>query len=92
MRSRELHDALRGFALEAAALLSEEQSAGAEVEFDLDEGSGRRGPTLYHYRPLTAKFIAERWRRLSGLATRAAAAEALGADARALGREVLRSS
>ena len=83
MRSRELHDALRAFALEAAAVLSEHQSAGAELEFDLDEGSARRGPTLYHYRPLTAKFIADRWPRLRGLPSCKPAAEALGAGAAA---------
>ena len=83
MRSRELHDALRGFALEAAAVLSEEQGAGAELEFDLDEASARRGPTLYHYRPLTAKFIADRWARLRVVASCRPAAEALGAGAAA---------
>ena len=84
MRSRELHDALRSFALEAAALLSEDQAAGAELEFDLDEGSSaRRGPTLYHYRPLTSRFIADRWTRLRGLATCRSAEEALGAGAAA---------
>ena len=83
MRSRELHDALRGFALEAAAVLSEEQSAGAELDFDLDEASARRGPTLYHYRPLTAKFIADHWSRLRVLTSCRPAADALGAGAAA---------
>ena len=83
MRSRELHDALRGFALEAAAVLSEDQRAGAELEFDLDEGNDRRGPRLYHYRPLTARFIADRWPRLRALGSCAAASEALGAGAAA---------
>jgi hypothetical protein len=90
MRNRHLHDALRGFALEAARLLREDQLAGHELEFDLDEGSGgqggRRGharPTLYHYRPLTDRFIAERWTRLRMLESRLAASEALGAGAEA---------
>ena len=83
MRNRALHDALRKFALEAAALLSDDQKAGAELEFDLaDEGPGR-GPSLYHYRPLTAKFIDERWHRLRELHTCPAAAEALGEGAAA---------
>ena len=44
MRNRALHDALRDFALEAAALLTEDLKAGAEVEFDVvDEGGGRGG-------------------------------------------------
>ena len=83
MRSRELHDALRGFALEAAAVLSDAQAAGAELEFDLDEGRARRGPTLYNYRPLTSKFIGERWARLRELPSCRAAGEALGAGAAA---------
>lgn len=83
MRNRELHDALRAFALEAAALLREDQDAGAEVEFDLEEGSRRGGPSLYHYRPLTAKFIGDRWHRLRGLPSRSRAALALGTGASA---------
>ena len=83
MRNRDLHDALRSFALEAASLLRDEQSAGAELEFDLDEGSGRGGPTLYHYRPLTGKFIAERWPRLRALPSCGPACDALGAGAAA---------
>src|SRR5919107_818951 len=64
MRNRALHDALRNFALEAAALLTDDQKAGAEVEFDVvDEGSGR-GPALYRYEPRTAAFLSERWPRL----------------------------
>lgn len=95
MRNRRLHDALRGFALEAAKLLRDDQLAGHELEFDLDEGNGgdagvgrwgRRGhggPTLYHYRPLTDRFIAERWTRLRMLESRPSASEALGAGAAA---------
>jgi len=83
MRNRQLHDALRGFALEAAALLRDEQGAGAVLEFDLDEGNTRGGPTLYHYRPLTSKFIAGRWHLLRALPSCEAAAEALGAGAAA---------
>jgi len=83
MRNRELHDALRAFALETAALLREDQDRGAEIEFDLDEGARRGGPTLYHYRPLTAKFVADRWSRLRALPTFASACLALGAGAAA---------
>ena len=74
---------MRGFALEAAAALSEDQRDGAELGFDLDEASARRGPTLYRYRPLTAKFIADRWPRLRALASCRLAAEVLGAGAAA---------
>jgi hypothetical protein len=83
MRNRDLHDALRTFALEAAAALREEQAAGAEIEFDLEEGSSRGGPSLYHYRPLTQKFIEGRWSRLRFLESAGAAAEALDAGASA---------
>jgi len=83
MRNRALHDALRTFALESARLLRDDQSAGAELEFDLDEGSGRSGPTLYHYRPLAQKFIADRWPRLSMLESCLPAAHALGSGASA---------
>jgi hypothetical protein len=83
MRNRELHDALRAFALESAALLREDQDAGAEIEFDLEEGSRRGGPSLYHYRPLTGKFVADRWMRLRALPTCTRAADALGVGAAA---------
>ena len=69
MRNRALHDALRNFALEAAALLTDELKAGAEVEFDVvDEGRGHgRGPALYRYEPRTGAFIEERWAQLREL-------------------------
>ena len=78
MRNRRLHDSLRSFALEASKLLRDDQLAGAELEFDLDEGHARGGPTLYHYRPLTDRFIEARWTRLRMLETRLPASEALG--------------
>jgi hypothetical protein len=81
MRNRALHDALRDFALEAAALLTEDLKAGAEVEFDVvDEGSGR-GPALYRYEPRTHAFIEERWTRLRGLPAAEGACRELGAGA-----------
>ena len=61
MRNRALHDALRDFALEAAALLTDELKAGAEVEFDVVDEGGGRGPALYRYEPRTGAFIEERW-------------------------------
>jgi hypothetical protein len=83
MRNRRLHDSLRSFALEASKLLRDDQLAGAELEFDLDEGHARGGPTLYHYRPLTSRFIDARWTRLRMLETRLPASEALGAGSAA---------
>lgn len=83
MRNRQLHDALRAFALEAAAMLRDDQAAGQELEFDLDEAHRRGGPALYHYRPLTGKYIADRWDRLRFLPSAAEAAEALDSGASA---------
>ncbi len=83
MRNRRLHDSLRSFALEASKLLRDDQLAGAELAFDLDEGHARGGPTLYHYRPLTGRFIDARWTRLRMLETRLPASEALGAGSAA---------
>ncbi|HEX5910995.1 MAG TPA: hypothetical protein VFY44_10900, partial [Thermoleophilaceae bacterium] len=83
MRNRQLHDALRAFALEAAAMLRDDQAAGQELEFDLDEGHRRGGPALYHYRPLTSKYIADRWSRLRFLPSAAEACEALDTGASA---------
>ena len=84
MRNRALHEALRDFALEAAALLTEDLKAGAEIGFDVVEDSaGRRGPALYRYEPRTRAFVAERWPRLRELPSSARAAEELGAGAAA---------
>jgi len=82
MRNRELHDALRDFALESAKLLRDDQLHGAEIQFDLDEGSGS-GAILYHYRPLTSEFIGDRWQRLRLLPSKEYAAEALGSGSAA---------
>jgi hypothetical protein len=83
MRNRALHDALREFALEAASLLSEDLQAGAEVEFDVIDEGGRRGPTLYRYQPRIEGFIGERWSRLRELPACTRAADELGAGATA---------
>ena len=82
MRNRGLHDALRDFALEAAALLVRATEEGAELGFALDERSGG-GATLYRYRPLTSEFIGARWDKLRALPTFGQAARALGRGARA---------
>ncbi len=82
MRNRALHDALRDFALEAAALLVRATDEGAELGFALDERS-QGGATLYRYRPLTSEFIAARWQKLRALPTFGPAARALGTGARA---------
>jgi hypothetical protein len=81
MRNRALYGALRDFALEAAALLTDDLRAGAEVEFDVLDQAGRRGPALYQYKPRTEAFLAERWARLRVLDTCARASTELGSGA-----------
>jgi hypothetical protein len=83
MRNRALHDALRAFALESAALLTDELKDGAELEFEVGDESARGGPSLYVYRPLTERFIDQRWSRLRELPSCGPAGEALGAGAAA---------
>ena len=82
MRNRELHDALRKFAVEAAGLLSQALESGHELSFEVAEQRGG-GPTLYRYRPLTSEFIDERWDALRALPSCPPATEALGSGARA---------
>jgi hypothetical protein len=77
VHSRLLNDALSDFAEEASKALQDELAAGAEIPFELassSSGSGRRrrrgsngGGELFMYRPLTADFVRQRWRMLSGL-------------------------
>ena len=81
MRNRALHDALRDFALEAAALLSDDLKAGAEVEFDVVDEGDRRGPVLYRYQPRTGAFIGGRWERLRELPSCHRACMELGSGA-----------
>ena len=83
MRNRALHDALRDFALEAAALLTDELKAGAEVEFDVVDEGGGRGPALYRYEPRTGAFIESRWDQLRELPASERACSELGAGASA---------
>ena len=81
MRNRVLHDALRDFALEAAALLTDDVRDGAELEFDVVDQGDRRGPVLYRYAPRTGAFIEARWERLRELPACVAACTELGAGA-----------
>lgn len=85
MRNRALHEALRDFALESAALLTDDVKAGTEIEFDVVDEGGRRGerPALYRYKPRTESFLAERWPRLRELPACARARDELGAGAAA---------
>jgi hypothetical protein len=81
MRNRELHDTLRDFALDAAALLQEELRTGSELEFEVDEQPAGSKTILYRYTPLTSKFIDARWEGLRSLPSCAEAATALGSGA-----------
>ena len=61
MHNRALHDTLAAFVEEAAWQLADEVAGGAEVPFELVESAPKRASApLYCYRPLTARFIAER--------------------------------
>ena len=86
MRNLALHDALRDFSLEAAAALSGELRAGADLRYDVVEEPGS-GSVLYNYHPLTALFVGERWPLLRTLPAFAGAVAALGSGARAYLRE-----
>src|SRR5438309_2609355 len=77
MRNRELHGALREFALEAAAQLTADLDGGAELPYDVVEEPGT-GSVLYRYLPLTADFIAARWDVIGATASAKRAANALG--------------
>ncbi len=81
MRNRALHAALRDFALEAAALLTDALREGGEIEFDVVDEGDQRGPTLYRYRPRTAEFVAARWEGLRALESCRRAGAELGAGA-----------
>lgn len=80
MHSRRLQTALTKFIEAAAGHLQAELEAGAEVPFELGSRggrSGRGGPTLYCYQPLTGAFIAERQGELEQLPGYAEAAALL---------------
>ncbi len=80
MHNSILHDALQAFTTDAAAALSAETAAGAEIPFEIDQtraGGGRAA--LYCYRPLTDRFIDERLNRLSALSSYGAVARAVRA-------------
>jgi hypothetical protein len=69
---------MEAFTADAAAQLSAETAAGAEIPFELVETEGRRGAVpLYCYRPLTQDFVATRVGLLSTLPTYASALGAL---------------
>lgn len=80
MRSLQLQAALSEFVAQASASLQAEVLAGQEVPFELaSRSSGRGASPLYCYRPLTHRFIAERFpdlRRLEGYTQAAALLEA----------------
>jgi len=81
MRHRHLHAALASFAEEATWQLASVIADGVEVPFEVVEARGsRRDTPLYCYRPLTARFVAERASILTRVPAYPAAAQALGAQ------------
>ena len=84
MRNRHLHDALRGFALDAARVLSAAMEAGEELRFELEGGETKSGRSiLYRYRALTDEFLRARWETLRELGSFDAAADSLGSGSAA---------
>jgi hypothetical protein len=88
MRDPQLRDVLEALVGEAAELLRADVEAGVEVPFDLAEEEGD-GAVLYQYRPLTERYIAERWSRLRELPAWVPASEALGGETEAALRVLL---
>jgi hypothetical protein len=67
VRAPQLHHALRAFTLGAFAyLLRELDDAGDSLPFAFEEHGGRRGPSLYEYRPLVRDFVEARAARIRG--------------------------
>ena len=65
VRSPQLYQALRSYALGAFAFLLRELDAeGGQLPFAFDEHDQRRGPSLYEYRPLVTAFVEARAGRL----------------------------
>ena len=81
MRNRARTAALRNFKLEAAALLSDDLRAGAEVEFDVIDEGGPRGRRSTDYQPRIHAFVESRWERLRELPSCPAACREPGAGA-----------
>ncbi len=68
MRNRTLHDHLHVFAERAAEHLQSSLESGLEIPFEVDERPGQTS-VLYHYKPLSERFVRERFgelRRLEG--------------------------
>jgi len=83
VRDSTLHAIMEAFTADAAAQLSAETAAGAEIPFEVLETEGRRGAApLYCYRALTEDFVARRVGLLSALPTYAPALRALGGHER----------
>ena len=80
MRNASLHAALREFALEAAAALTNSVESGDELGYEVAEEPGS-GAVLYRYRALTAEYIGSHWHELAELPSLEAAAVELGAGA-----------
>lgn len=80
MRNRQLYDALRAFAEEAAWQLASDAHGGDDVPFEVVE-TATRDNVFYCYRPLTGDFIAKHQSLLGLLPSYLPALHALGACA-----------
>ena len=74
MRDRMLHDSLRALTDDAARLLEDLLTAGAEIPFEVGDADqappGSKGSvTMFAYRPLTAEFVASHADQLRSLPT-----------------------
>lgn len=74
MRDRMLHDSLRALTDDAARLLEDLLTAGAEIPFEVgdagQEPPGEKGSvTMFAYRPLTSEFVASHADQLRSLPT-----------------------
>jgi hypothetical protein len=66
MRNLVLHDQLRAFAERAAERLTAALEAGGEIPFEVAESPGASS-TLYRYRPLSSRFVRERFGELRAI-------------------------
>jgi hypothetical protein len=90
VRNGDLHGRLRAFAARASAHLDGLVESGLEIPYEVSESPGRTS-VLYHYRPLSDRFVRERFaelRKLEGFGPAVLAlseVEGLSAYLRALG-------
>jgi len=80
VRSPHLRQALRCFCLAAFGDLARRAGDGQELPFVLERHGGPSGPSLYEYRPLVARHVADQAARLRSLPDAAIALEELSRE------------